>query len=76
MAFCYLLIDKVVLDVDIFDSAIELVVLGQGDSSLIVAIDNCGTETRVKVWVDLFKESLKPYSLFSGIGLADILGFI
>ena len=38
--------------------AIILGILGQGNSALIITIDNYYTETRILVWVDLLKEPL------------------
>ena len=38
--------------------AVILGILGQGNSALIITIDNYCIKTRILVWVDLLKEPL------------------
>jgi hypothetical protein len=63
-----------VLNIDIFDSSVELIVLCECNSPLIIPVDNRGPQARVSR-VNLLEEPLKPDYFLSSIRLPNILSF-
>lgn len=74
-AFSNFLTDKVVLNVNVLGSSVELIVLRQGNCSLVVTVDDGTAQAGVQVRADLFEETLQPDGLLGSIGLSNIFCF-